>query len=246
MTASPRGSGSIAPLVQNSSAVGVGLNLVAGILGTMSILFAYLAFSASLPSSISSSGPGAPAAAALPTTLFVTLGVGLDAALTAVFTVLSRAISPSHVLVHQYGPGLRFSILGAGVVVPLGILPFAWIATLARAAGVWPAGWPTALDLLPFLVVIPILVFVVLPLAWVTLRRSSEPGAGAPEGEGRYVLRCSSCGETFRRPTLPAWTLQIGVSRFPGKTSYHLRCPRCGDRGWDLLVDIAEEARPSR
>lgn len=240
MESTPAGSRKVEPLRTSAGANRWSIPLVSGTVGTSLLMVAYLLLSPDLPESIVASTGVGGIPWAFSTLAFLVLGVALGAAFTALFTGLTRAISSPHVLVHEYGGALWYSVLGAGVSVTLGILPFAWIATLAQAADRWPSGWPTALDLLPVLIGSPIVLFVVLPLAWMTLRGGAEAeGAEATEPSGgQFTFRCSSCGETFSLERIPVRTPQMGLRKIPGKASYRMTCPRCGDRGWAQLIGI--------
>jgi|HubBroStandDraft_4_1064222.scaffolds.fasta_scaffold186459_2 hypothetical protein len=145
-------------------------------------------------------------------TVSLTTELATGAGLSAVVYLVLR----SGVIEHQHGPGFAplFAELLSAVVL-LEAVP--WILLLTGGAGYSPAGGGLP-GVARLLVVVPLLVLVV---AFWRGRRRSAASAGGVQFE------CSSCGRSFS-PSTAAWVLGPHIGG-----SVYLRCPACGERGWD-------------
>lgn len=57
---------------------------------------------------------------------------------------------------------------------------------------------------------------------------------------GPVELQCSACGQRYQLSGVPLFAPHLGLA---GSGSLYLRCPRCGERGWNRLV--ARLGRPA-
>jgi DNA-directed RNA polymerase subunit RPC12/RpoP/uncharacterized membrane protein YhaH (DUF805 family) len=221
------------------------VTLGAGLLGTSLTGAVYVLLGSRLPGSVPVyAGSGGTAIGSVPTEAFLVVGIALNLALTAVFTLVVRRLSDSHVLEEYYGQILWWALVGGGASVTLGSIPVAWIAKFVMAAGEWPSGWPSFVEIILAVVFVPILLFVGAPLTVLGLRgRDNAPGSRpklTAGGTRLGLFQCSSCGKTFLYARVPLRAPQLGVRGVPGRASYYLRCPRCGERGWNLFLGFTE------
>ncbi|MCI4373780.1 MAG: hypothetical protein L3K02_09110 [Thermoplasmata archaeon] len=127
------------------------------------------------------------------------------------------------------------------VLVGVGILPLVFGLLFVEEAGA--VGSPNlALEILLTLIGVltaPIILVVALLASRRRVRtlppsRTGETPVSEPLAVGGPIEeRCSGCGGPFRISGVPLLAPHVGV----GQTgSLYLRCPRCGERGWDPIV----------
>lgn len=216
-----------------------------GILGLVATFVPYVVLRARLPAEVpdhfgvngqpdGSLPPAAALGVALAESLLVTL---------VFFLVIWRTSRSAPLAAQARGRAAPPLLVLQGVLV-VGILPTLWGLVFASAAGELVLTGPRLGLLLALVGIVPaavlILVFVRLwrPPALAPLSPSSE-ATETPVflGVGRPVeLQCSSCGQRFRLAGVPLLAPHMGVG---GARSLYVRCPRCGERGWDELVGVA-------
>ncbi|HZY70048.1 MAG TPA: hypothetical protein VFF67_03610 [Thermoplasmata archaeon] len=212
--------------------------VASGVAGVCLMAAVFTTASARLPAQIPShySAGGQPNSY-LPPGLFTELGLALEGLVTAVMSAMSFVIGRSPVLRHHYGGSLGPVLATVGLATSW-IIPLAWTSILLGAAGEWPAPLsPPLVGLLATVAIVAVTLAMLIRYRvpfWMTSRYQpkDEPGLSAADrtsGTGRLVFRCSSCGQTFHRPAI--YMLGPRIVR-----SYYLKCPLCGETGWDYLV----------
>jgi hypothetical protein len=211
--------------------------LLGGVAGIAATLAVYAELSARLPAEIpdhfSLTGQ---VNGSLPPGEFVEVGVVLVAGLTILFTAILYGVSRSAVLERIHGARLAYGILALGLVFCAGVQPTAWSLLLASAAGVLPLSGGTLDAIVVAADALPVLLLVAILLA---LRATSHtgpvggPGTPTPSLLGPVELLCSSCGERFRLDRFPLLAPHMGMGT---SASLYLKCPRCGERGWNTLL----------
>lgn len=194
--------------------------VLAGTLGTISLVTAYLALRPRLPNEIPSHfGAGGQVTATMSPETFVFVGLAIEAGLTAVLALVLFASLRSGLVVRQQGPGIARTLGALLSVVAAVSVPVPWIFLLAGDSGVLPFSAALLAGLL-----VPLAAIVL--VAGVAVRTIRTGSGRRPDGGPQF--RCSSCGDPFVTSTL------AGVLSPHIGASVYLRCPRCGERGWDM------------
>lgn len=161
----------------------------------------------------------------------------LGGTLTVVAALLLRSPLVSR-LSGRAGSGL---LIGWGSLVVTVSVPGTWLAQLAAGADLGPS-WATGnWGSLWFGTVVPAVGLLGWAVAYRrTLRRGlagteSHAAGVRPLAGARYRLQCSACGEGFSLGEVPVWTPHLPAAPGEGaRALLYTRCPRCGERGWNL------------
>jgi hypothetical protein len=223
----------------------VAISWTLGGIGALAVLAVYLPLAARLPDRVPwhFALNGDPNGWITPIDL---LGVSLleIGIVTAVFALFLRWTGGSAALVAQFGAALDGPILLLEGIVVAGIFPLVAGLLFAGDAGAIPESGARLGQLLNVVGFVSPVVIIGGAL-WAVRRhvRTVPPGPGG-EWTGRpnvavggpTEMRCSSCGEQFRLTGVPLLAPHIGVGPFG---SLYVRCPRCGERGWNAVVGRA-------
>ena len=113
--------------------------VLAGTIGTISLVTAYLALRPRLPNEIPSHfGAGGQVTATMSPETFVFVGLAIEAGLTAVLALVLFASLRSGLVVRQQGPGIARTLGALLSVVAAVSVPVPWIFLLAGDSGVLP------------------------------------------------------------------------------------------------------------
>ena len=218
-------------------AVAIGL----GLIGVGEVLAVFLAVESRLPPVVTDhfGVTGQPNGSLAPLSLLV-FETGMVAAIAAVFALFLAAVARSVPLMTQLRGRHERPLLALEGVIVVGIFPLVAGLLFASAAGVLPvAGSGLGLVMLVIGLVSPVAILLVLLVGSQrhvrTLPALSASGAPYPAAfavGGPIELSCSSCGQEFRLSGVPLFAPHLGVGQFG---SLYLRCPRCGEQGWDQV-----------
>jgi hypothetical protein len=213
-----------------------------GLLGILEVVAVYLDLQARLPASVPDHfGVSGQVNGALPPTTLVAVELGTISAVAIVFFVILRWGARSPPLAAQFQQSLVLPLLIMEGTIVVAAVPTISGLLFASAAGVWGVSGQglglvaLAVGLLPLIILAVVLLrsgrsrIPTVPKS--TLGDAPTPallGVGGP-----VELACSSCGETFRLSGVPLLSPHMG---FAGKGSLYVRCPRCGERGWDSIM----------
>jgi len=162
------------------------------------------------------------------------------ALISLVFIVAQWWIARSVPLFLYFGEAVPRTLLWFQGAVVVAILPLVTGLTFASAAGAIAISG-TSLGLL-FLgigvgsaaTIFALLLFQVRGRLPTVSRQPASATYPAPAAVGGPIeVSCPACGENYRLQGVPLLAPHLGVSRFG---SLYLRCPRCGERGWKMIV----------
>lgn len=218
-------------------------SLAIGVAGALEVLVGYGLTASRLPGRVPDHfGPTGNVDGWMPPAEFLAVSLAVILGVTGLFTLVISGVARSPALVSYHGRGFDRPLLFIEACIVLVALPTTYVLLLLSAAGFLSVSPGTlalgtaAAGLVPLVAV-----------AWVALRRDPDPPApsilpgGSPEAPahvtlgvgGAVDLLCSSCGETFRLAGVPLFAPHLGLA---GQGSLYVRCPRCGERGWDRFI----------
>ncbi|HEV2316184.1 MAG TPA: hypothetical protein VGV89_01230 [Thermoplasmata archaeon] len=216
--------------------------IVGALLGDLALYATYVHLGPELPATVPSHyGLGGTPNAWMAVAGFVEIAIILSVSVALFFAVLLYLLGRSDALDDRFGRSVLGPVsLGLTALVAVS-LPALFGFLLVQDSGEWPSGWPSPAVWTPLLLLVPIVLPV--PIAIRRVRQLPPPPGGErlasegspPSGTGPVFL-CSACGRQFVRS---AWTLlapRIGISAVRGGASYFLRCPWCGETGWNTRV----------
>jgi hypothetical protein len=215
---------------------------VIGAVSGLEVLAVYLAVQGRLPAqvpdhfSISGAVNGS-----LPPLVLLLVTFAEIAGMTAIFAgILWWSVRSVPLALHFRGK-IERTLLGLQAAITMVVIPVITGLIYVSAAGV--VNLPgnelgEATNILGFLFAAVILGFAVLQAHHWTRNVPGSPDSGprvrARSGIGGPIeMVCSSCGEHFQVSGVPLFTPHIGVGRVG---SLYLRCPRCGERGWNVVL----------
>ena len=162
------------------------------------------------------------------------------AVISAVFLLALWWIGRSPALAAAFRGRVSAPLLALQGVVVVGLLPLVFGLTFASAAGaIGISGTPLGQLFLVLGLGSAGAILVVLGLlgrGLVPKVRSSVP---EPTHHARFAvggpvdLACPACGEKYRIDGVPLLAPHIGIGRVG---SLYLKCPRCGESGWNAIV----------
>ena len=219
--------------------------LIASLLGTAGVIevtVPFLILSPKLPGNIIDHfGIDGQPNGSLPAGLFMAVVLGTIFALTLVFLALLYFSSRSPALSTGHGARITRLLLILDGTMVVGVLPLISLLLLASASGVWSVTGQGLGGAVFAVGVLPLAAITVALLATGRARlprRLDSGGAAAPRQAflgvgGGIELSCSACGEAFQLSGVPLLAPHWGAG---GRGSIYMRCPRCGERGWDAVV----------
>jgi hypothetical protein len=216
---------------------------LAGGLGDLAVVIIYFAIQSRLPGSIPShyAANGTVDSMLSPEVLVGSLLV-LNGFVTLVLMGLVRGIERSEVLEFRYGPWLLGPMTGRLAVLAALMIPVPSVLLLLGPAGLLPTWAPPIAVSTLAIALAPLLIFLLLLIRSFAQRsRPTDDRPASPRVTGRTaengpVFLCSACGQRFVRSTWILLAPRVGFSVVEGGASYYLRCPICGERGWDPRV----------
>lgn len=196
--------------------------IVGGLLGTALQLVVYVTLAPRLPPEVPSHyGPTGQVTASLSAFGLLLVGVSSELIVTTLVAAILFLSLRNGVVEHQHGPGFSpwlgrvLGVVAFAPAVPTTVL-------LLGDAGVAPAGGGAAAVAGIAFAAVPLLVLVAVATA-----RRRPTRASAPRSSRGMTFECSSCGKTFE----PGGFSVVFGPHIGG--SVYLRCPVCGERGWD-------------
>lgn len=221
----------------------------AAVVGSVEMLLGYLLFRASVvgpvPSHFQLSGA---TDATLPLGEDLVAGVATLGGIAVVLLGVLVLSARTPIAGHYASPSLGYLLGGWGALLLAGALPAAWLLPVAALAGEVPPtlGGAAAAALVGGVLPAGTLVVLVALSARGRLRR--ETSRADPRGSGAHRTRihrltCTACGGSFERSSIPLLTPHLPASKGSGALGLLLtRCPRCGERGWNMYRGRGEPA----
>jgi hypothetical protein len=233
----------VVPLVQDPAPRFWLWELVAGAIGVAASVVAYGALASRLPPTIPSQyDVNGAVTGTMPPFDLLLVGIGTNLLVAGLFVGLLYGLGRSEVLRHRFGPGLLRPLAVFGVVLTAVSLPATFLLVLASGAGAVPGWFPPQKLILP-IVAFPPALGLILALAiqagttGFRLPSLTAPASLAGASPGRnLILRCSACGHLFERAAWYVLAPRVGGLTPLGGAAYYLRCPVCGERGWNSRV----------
>jgi hypothetical protein len=213
-----------------------------GAIGALEVLAVYLVLRGRLPSQVPwHFGVGGQPNGSAPVLLVLGLNLGVVLLVSAAFLGLQWWGTRSVPLARQFAGTLVRPLLVLQGIIVVGILPVVSGLLFAEAAGAVGTSDPGVEPLLVLVgaLTAPVILVVLLiesrgRVGTVTAVASDPQPTPVPLAVGGPIeMKCSACGEAFRLSGIPLLAPHIGVGR---TGSLYLRCPRCGERGWDQIV----------
>lgn len=226
----------------NPSRAPIARSIALGITGAIEVILVFLLVRDRLPSEVTDHfGLNGVANGSLPPGALLGVELGQIGVLSAVFLAIVWLSGRSATLTHQVGSRLTKALLIMQGAVVVGLIPLLSGLLFASSAGELSVTG-SALGLLTLSIgLVPLVaLFAVLHFRnrealqkWSPSQSGTAP-APAFLGVGRPIeLTCSSCGQLFRLSGVPLFAPHMAVGLHG---SFYVRCPLCGERGWDALV----------
>jgi Protein of unknown function (DUF1648) len=216
---------------------------VAGGMGVAALVGTYWALVPRLPATIPShfAANGVVDGTMAPLDLVIS-GIGTILFVAAVFVGLLYGMGRSEVLRHRFGPNTLGPLSTFAVTIIALSIPATFALLLASAAGLVPTWFPplglsaALFTLTPVLGLLILLVVRRGPATCGGPAASVDTIVGSTSPGRNLILRCSACGQPFERSIWYILGPRFGgFSRGEG-TAYYLRCPGCGERGWNPRI----------
>jgi hypothetical protein len=160
--------------------------------------------------------------------------------LSLVFIILQWWVARTPALAETFRGRMAPPLLGVQAVIVVVILPVVSGLLFANAAGVSGiAGLP--LGVLFLVIGVGSAVAILLLLGIRGVRQTPSVPALSPTKThrarftvgGPIELVCPACGDRYRLDGVPLFAPHLGVGRVG---ALYLRCPRCGESGWNTVV----------